>query len=149
MNGHDATNGNDHNTPAAPPRVAREFTCTACGYALRGLAIDALCPECGTPVLQSIGTAAKPTSGNAIASLVLGVVSVLGCSSYGVLSVICGPLAIFFSRRARRQIERGEVGGASNGLATAGLVCGIIGTVIGGLILTLILLVIVGAITRP
>ncbi|MEO1237813.1 MAG: DUF4190 domain-containing protein, partial [Planctomycetota bacterium] len=65
------------------------------------------------------------------ASMVLGIVSIVGCMTYGLVSVICGPLAIYFARVASGQVKRGEVSPASEGMATAGLVTGIIGTVLG------------------
>lgn len=112
-------------------RVRTEFACVSCGYGLRGIAVDALCPECGTPVMRSVQGGAGVTSGSAIASMVLGIVSVIGCVSYGFLSIFCGPLAIWFSVRAQRQLRAGAAGGSTRGMATAGLITGIIGTVLG------------------
>lgn len=119
--------------PAGPAtRVRAEFSCVSCGYSIRGRTIDELCPECGTPVLHSIGAAAtKATAGSAVASLVLGIIAVMGCASYGVLSLICGPLAIFFSIKANKALKAGSAGGSTKGMATAGLVLGIIGTALG------------------
>jgi len=103
--------------------------CVACGYNLTGVAIGSTCPECGRTVAASFHGQLLPTSGKAIASLVLGIVSIVGCIMYGIPSLICGPLAIIFSRLARRQINQGEAGGASASMATAGMICGIIGLV--------------------
>lgn len=117
-----------------PPRnrVRAEFSCVSCGYSIRGRTIDELCPECGTPVLHSVGASThKTTAGSAVASLVLGIVSVIGCMSYGVLSLICGPLAIFFGLKADKALKRGTAGGNTKGMATAGLIMGIIGTLLG------------------
>lgn len=124
-------------------QVRNEFRCASCGYVIRGVAVDALCPECGTPVLHSVG-GAKPTSGSAIAALVLGIVSILGCTAYGVPSLVCGPLAIYFAVRARKQIAAGTVGPNSAGLATAGLVCGIIGSTLAALVLLALLAMFAG-----
>jgi hypothetical protein len=38
---------------AAAPVISCDLTCVGCGYNLRTLARDALCPECATPVEQS------------------------------------------------------------------------------------------------
>lgn len=44
--------------PQAPPddegRLRATLRCIPCGYNLRGLALDGVCPECGTPVRQSL-----------------------------------------------------------------------------------------------
>ena len=41
--------------PVEPPPL-----CDACGYNLTGLDLDQRCPECGEPILASIGPAARP-----------------------------------------------------------------------------------------
>jgi len=120
--------------PSAPPAsdARPHFTCAACGASLRGRTIEELCPECGTPVLHSVGNAtSRPTSGFAVASLVLGIVAVVGCIGYGFFSIICGPLAIVFGLKADKALKRGDAGGSTKGMATAGLVMGIIGTLLG------------------
>jgi hypothetical protein len=45
--------------------------------------------------------------------------------------MICGVLAIIFSRIANAQIQQGEAGANSKGMATAGMICGIIGLGLG------------------
>lgn len=37
-----------------PPRVLDALACEGCGYILRGLALDARCPECSVPIAQSL-----------------------------------------------------------------------------------------------
>lgn len=65
-----------------------------------------------------VNTAAK-TSGMAIASMVLGILSILLCCIVPILPLVMSMLAIiFFIVRDRNK--------AGNGMATAGLVCGII-----------------------
>ena len=42
-------------TPTTTPAASQpSISCTRCGYDLRGLPRDALCPECGTPLVQSL-----------------------------------------------------------------------------------------------
>ena len=43
-------------TPAAPPPLTldRSQPCVKCAYDLRGLPLDGVCPECGTPVQDSL-----------------------------------------------------------------------------------------------
>lgn len=115
-----------------PGHVRNEFTCVSCGYVLRGIAVDKLCPECGTPVLNSVGRGALPNSGKAVAALVLGIVSILGCTAYGLPSLVCGPLAIYFAQAAKKDMREGAVNPSGRGMATAGFVCGLIGTILAG-----------------
>jgi hypothetical protein len=74
------------------------------------------------------------TSGEATASLILGICGLVICS------LICSPLAIMYGKRARRSIAAsgGRLGGESQ--ATAGIVMGWIG--VGLLILGLVVVVI-------
>lgn len=62
----------------------------------------------------------KQSKGFAIASLVLGIVSIV-CCCLEVVSVVCSILAIVFAVLSRRQL------GEFHGMAIAGLICGIVG----------------------
>jgi len=64
---------------------------------------------------------AKPTPGEAIASLVCAIIGLF------TLGIILGPVAIVLAKKARRKIQEDpELGG--DGIATAGLVIGIVDT---------------------
>jgi hypothetical protein len=76
----------------------------------------------------------------AVASLVLGIVSLPGSCIYG-LGVVPGILAIVFGFIARSRIRRNQTAGA--GMALAGLILGFISV---GLIVVLFLLVIVAGV---
>jgi hypothetical protein len=72
----------------------------------------------------------QQTNGLAVASLVLGLVSVIlgfGCS---VLFGLAGPAALILGKQAQRRADTsgGQVGG--RGMATVGYTLGIIGTII-------------------
>lgn len=124
-----------------PPVVATHIACPNCGYNLTGVAIGSACPECGLVIGRGMFAADNlPTSGKAIASLVLGIVSIVMCSAYGVLSVPCGIIAIVMANGVKQQIVRQEVAPSSAGLAKAGWVCGVIGLVLGGLMMLFLLL---------
>ena len=112
--------------------------CAHCGYDLSGTRIGEKCPECGNLVNFS-RPPVYPTNGNAVASLVLGIISIVGCMSYGLVSVICGPLAIYFGGKAGKAIQAGLADPSSQSVATAGKVCGIIGTCLGAIGLLLLL----------
>ncbi|MET0447502.1 MAG: DUF4190 domain-containing protein [Aeromicrobium sp.] len=71
------------------------------------------------------------TNGKAIASLVLGILSIVFC----YLGVLIGPVAIVLSVMAGREITAQPPGTAGGkGMATAGLVTGIIGTLVWGVL---------------
>lgn len=74
---------------------------------------------------EALGDLSKPkTRAFSIASLVLGILSLVCCCS-GFLSFILGVLAIVFSVVARRHL------GYFDGLSIAGMTCGIVGAVLG------------------
>lgn len=126
----------------SPRPVFNEFRCVSCGYVLRGVAIDQPCPECGTPVAHSIGS--RPSSGHAVASLVLGVLAFFTCG------LVLGPLAIYFGAKARKQIDTGLTDPGSKGIATAGYICGIIATAIwGAFALFYVAAIVLAVITSP
>lgn len=120
------------------PDTKRGFRCVRCGYNLGGIRVGDNCPECGE-VVSVRNLPPYPTHGAAVASLVLGIISIIGCSAYGVLALICGPLAIYFAGKARRAIEAGQADPDSMGMATAGRICGIIGTCLGGIVILIVL----------
>lgn len=127
----------DRSDPYQPSSSAYEAAprysvrCVRCGYDLVGLTVGSYCPECGHQVGLGGGVDAQ-TSGFAIASLVMGILSLISCSFYGVPALLFGPLAIWFAAKAKAQVRRGESSASSLGLASAGKVTGIIGLCLGG-----------------
>jgi len=85
-------------------------------------------PEYGAPG-GGYGAVPQGTNQKAIWSLVTGILSLLCCG------ILFGPVALFLSNTAKKEMANGQPGG---GLATAGLVLGIIGSLFG--VLQIILL---------
>lgn len=98
-------------------------------------------PTSSPPVAPNpnISISNKPTSGYAITALVLGILAIVSCTAWGLPSIVFGPLALMFASMAKRQIQRGEAGASSLGLAKAGQTCGLIGLILGVLMLLFIL----------
>jgi len=72
------------------------------------------------------------TSGYAVASLVLGIASIVTVPPCcGLPALICGPMAMVFSSHAMRDIRSGTANPSSAGLAKAGKICGLIGLLLG------------------
>jgi Domain of unknown function (DUF4190) len=86
-----------------------------------------------------------PTSGKAIASMVIGICSIV----LYFLGFILGPLAIGLWASARNDFKQMPPLYKGQGLATAGLVTGLIGTLIGLLMVVFIILAIVMASQNP
>ena len=85
------------------------------------------------------------TSGYAVASLVLGIASLATLLFCMLLSLVCGPLAMVFSSRARNDIRAGAVSPSSAGLATAGKICGLIGLLLGiGFVIVMVVGIVAG-----
>lgn len=83
------------------------------------------------------------TNGKSIASLVLGILSIV----IPYVGFILGIVAIVFSSLSLKEIKRtGEQG---KGLSIAGLVCGIIGTVLYGIILLIVIIAILVYASSP
>ena len=70
---------------------------------------------------------AKP-SGLAIASMILGICSIVFCAGV-ITGLICAILAIVFASKAAKQAPGGDLG-PSRGFIKAGKICGIIGLVL-------------------
>jgi len=95
-------------------------------------------PGVPPPVPPPVGYMSPPgfvtaprTSGFAVASLVLGIASIVTCWCYGISSLICGILALVFYSHAVRDVSSGECTAASLGMAKAGRICAFIGIVLG------------------
>jgi len=127
-------------TPAPMPPVygppPGELRCQQCQADLTGATLGGHCPQCGAPIVAS-GYQSGQSSGKAVASLVLGVISIPTCLCCGLLGVVLGPLAIVFAKMAQNDIERGIASTGSAGMANAGLICGIVGTALGAVSLVL------------
>lgn len=74
-------------------------------------------------------------NGLQIASLVLGIISILLCCCYGAPSVIMGIIGLVCGIKGNKENK--------NGVGTAGIVCSIIGLIFG--VISLIYYIIVGA----
>lgn len=97
---------------------------------MTGLRVDGNCPECNAEIW--IPTSANlPTSGLAVASLVLGCLTLLTCATAGPLAVLFGLPGVITGHMATAQVSRRTHGGASSGLAIAGLIMSYIGLVLG------------------
>ena len=89
------------------------------------------------------------TSGYAVASLVLGIASLVTCFCYGLPAIICGPLAMAFSSRARNDIRAGTANPSSAGLAKAGKICGLIGLLLGiGYVIFIVVIIVAAALSH-
>lgn len=89
------------------------------------------------------GEAALPNSGKAIASLVLGIVSIPTCIVYGLPALVCGILAVIFHKQAMEQMITGQRNSNSAGMSKAGMICGYVGIGLGITYLVLLVVVII------
>jgi hypothetical protein len=123
------------------------MTCTVCGH--HNLFDAKFCSQCAaqlsshaTPVDPSTARGAAfyapsfmpPKSTNAVAVLVLGILSICVC---GVL----GPIAWIMGRKELDQMTAGTLSREGHGMAQAGYICGIIGTGLFALTLIWVLFV--------
>lgn len=78
---------------------------------------------------------ARRTNGLAIASMILGIISIVVCC-FNILSIILGILAIVLGVLGRGKVTRGEAGGG--GMAITGIICGVIGLILGVILFSLV-----------
>lgn len=76
------------------------------------------------------------STGTAIASMVLGIVSIVFCCS-SIIGLVAGIIAIVLAQKER------SLGRADNGYVKAGLVCGIIGAILSGLVFVYYIIVLI------
>ena len=65
---------------------------------------------------------------NATGTLVLGILSIVGCFCYGIVGLICGIIALIISKEANSLLKANPDGYSNAGNHKAGRVCAIIGT---------------------
>ncbi len=123
------------------PDAGENINCLSCGYNIVGLRLGERCPECGTQVMQ-FASQTTQSSGKAITSMVLGIVSIVTCMAYGIIGLPCGIIAVVFAKKARLAIQAGTAPVSSQGMATAGRVCGWIGIVLSSLMVAYLLFMI-------
>ena len=83
---------------------------------------------------------------NAVATLVLGIISIVGCLFYGIVGLICGVIALSLHTKDKR-LYQGDKEHYANSykLANAGYICAIIGTSLSALYFVIIVVVLLGA----
>jgi DNA-directed RNA polymerase subunit RPC12/RpoP len=112
--------------PTQMPQAGDGVRCLSCGYSIVGVRIGERCPECGS-VINQFGAVPTQSSGRAIASMVLGIISIITCFAYGLIGMPCGILAVIFAKKARLAVQAGTAPASSLGMANAGRVCGWVG----------------------
>lgn len=127
--------------PTSQPAARSGIRCQSCGYDLIGIVIGERCPECGTQVMQFASN--TQSSGKAVTSMVLGIISIIACFGYGILGIPCGIVAIVFAKKARLAIQSGTAPATSQGMATAGRVCGWIGLILSSIYFSIIIAIVV------
>ena len=87
----------------------------------------------------------QPTLPNATAALVLGIISIPTCISYGIPGLACGIIAIILGSKAIKlyKANPGIYNLSSFNNANAGKICGIIGVSISALFLLYVIIVVV------
>jgi hypothetical protein len=93
------------------------------------------CPSCGkppaaAPALGSVGTGARQTDGQAVASLVLGIAGLVVCP------LVCSIIAIVLGNQAKARIAI-DPSIEGEGMARAGVILGWVGVGIAGVFIVL------------
>lgn len=94
-----------------------------------------------TPQWQGGWQQPAQTPGSAVAALILGICSIVVCP------LICGPLAVVYGSKAKREIDGSGGRLTGRGLAQAGVITGWIGVAFAVLFLLFVVLAVIGAST--
>lgn len=84
---------------------------------------------------------------NAVATLVLGIISIIGCFFWGIPGIICGIIAIALHSKDRKVYQSNQSYYANSfKLSNAGNVCAIIGLSLSALYFILVLIIFIGGV---
>ena len=76
---------------------------------------------------------------NATGTLVLGILSIVGCSCYGLVGLICGIIALIISKEANSLLKANPDGYSNAGNHKAGRICAIIGTSLSAIYILIVI----------
>ncbi len=78
---------------------------------------------------------------NATASLVLGIIAIVGAFCYGLVGVVCGVIGLVLANKDRKAYNAAPqmYSASSYSTSNSGRVCSIIGLILGGIILLIII----------
>lgn len=82
---------------------------------------------------------------NAVATLVLGIISIIGCATYGVVGLICGIIALSLHSKDKKLYQSNKAKYENSyKMANAGFICAVIGTSLSALAFLFLLLFFAG-----
>ena len=79
---------------------------------------------------------------NSTATLVLGIISIVGSCCYGIVGLICGIIALIISKKANQLLKENPNGYSDSGNHKAGRICAIIGLVLSAIMVIYMILMI-------
>lgn len=115
------------------------------GYAAPGYgapAYGSMPPAPGQPPVAPYQFVPPPTHGRGLASMILGIVSLVLCFGYG-LGLLGSPVAWWLGAKSLKEIDAAPGQYSGRGFAQTGQILGIVGTVLLGLFLLAVLVILV------
>lgn len=99
-------------------------------------------PAAGQPPMAPYQFVPPPTHGRGLASMILGIVSLVLCFGYGI-GLFGSPVAWWLGAKALKEIDAAPGRYSGRGFAQTGQILGIVGTVLLGLLLLALIVILV------